>query len=38
VEYADKETILKYFLMLNTTGKTIDENHLKKVREMLSKY
>ena len=38
IEYANKETILKYFLMLNTTGKTIDENHLKKVREMLSKY
>lgn len=36
VEYADKATILKYFLMLNTGGKVMDETHLDKVRNMYS--
>jgi hypothetical protein len=30
-----KEQILKYFIMLNTTGKTMDKNHLDKVIKML---
>ena len=35
VEEADKKTILKYFLMLNTGGKPMDEKHLNKVKEMI---
>lgn len=31
---ADKATILKYFLMLNTGGKAISEEHLDKVRAL----
>jgi len=32
----DRKTVLKYFLMLNRTGKAMDENHLKVVEDMLS--
>jgi hypothetical protein len=35
VEYISKEQILKYFIMLNTSGKVMDKNHLDKVRKML---
>lgn len=31
----DKQTVLKYFLMLNRTGKSMDESHLKEVEKML---
>ena len=34
IAQADKETILKYFLMLNTGGKAISEEHLDKVRKL----
>ena len=34
VEQADKATILKYFLMINTGGKAISEEHLHKVRKL----
>ena len=34
IESADKETVLQYFLMLNTTGKAIDKDHLEKVRKL----
>lgn len=36
VNETDKKTILKYFLMLNRTGKAMDETHLKAVEDMLS--
>lgn len=35
IDSADKKTILKHFLMLNRTGKAMDEIHLQKVEEML---
>ena len=35
ITYADKKTILKYFLMLNRTGKTMDKKQLDKVEKML---
>ena len=31
----NKQTILKYFLMLNRTGKAMDEAQLDKVENML---
>ena len=31
----DKKTVLKYFLMLNRTGKSMDESHLVEVEKML---
>jgi hypothetical protein len=31
----DKGTVLKYFLMLNRTGKAMDSQNLSKVEEML---
>ena len=34
IAQADKATILKYFLMLNTGGKQISEEHLAKVEKM----
>lgn len=34
IAQADKATILKYFLMLNTGGKQISEEHLAKVEQM----
>ena len=36
VNETDKKTVLKYFLMLNRTGKAMDETHLKAVEDMLS--
>lgn len=35
VRETDKKTVLKYFLMLNRTGKTMDESHLTEVENML---
>lgn len=35
IENADKETRLKYFLMLNRGGRPMDEAHLDKIEEML---
>lgn len=35
VNEIDKKTVLKYFLMLNRTGKAMDETHLKAVEDML---
>ena len=35
VDESDKKTILKYFLMLNRTGKTMDKTQLDKVEKML---
>lgn len=36
VRETDKKTVLKYFLMLNKTGKSMDESHLTEVEKMLS--
>lgn len=36
VRETDKKTVLKYFLMLNRTGKSMDESHLEEVEKMLS--
>lgn len=36
VENADRETILKYFIRLNTTGKTMSENDIMNVRRLLT--
>jgi uncharacterized protein with ParB-like and HNH nuclease domain len=36
VESENKKTILKYFLMLNRTGKAMDEAQLDKVESMLN--
>ena len=35
VRETDKKTVLKYFLMLNRTGKSMDESHLLEVEKML---
>ena len=35
VRETDKKTVLKYFLMLNRTGKSMDESHLVEVEKML---
>ncbi len=35
VRETDKKTVLKYFLMLNRTGKSMDESHLSEVEKML---
>lgn len=35
VKEMDKKTVLKYFLMLNRTGKSMDESHLVEVEKML---
>lgn len=35
VDETDKKTVLKYFLMLNRTGKAMEETHLKVVEDML---
>lgn len=35
VNETDKKTVLKYFLMLNRTGKAMNEAHLKAVEDML---
>lgn len=35
VRETDKKTVLKYFLMLNRTGKSMDESHLAEVEKML---
>ena len=35
VREPNRKTVLKHFLMLNRTGKAMDEKHLKKVEEML---
>lgn len=35
VRGTDKKTVLKYFLMLNRTGKSMDESHLAEVEKML---
>ena len=36
VNETDKKTVLKYFLMLNRTGKAMDKTHLKAIEDMLS--
>jgi hypothetical protein len=36
IDNADKKSVLQYFLMLNRTGKSMDEKHLKDVEVMLS--
>lgn len=36
VSETDKKMILKYFLMLNRTGKSMDEKHLKTIENMLN--
>ena len=36
VRETDEKTVLKYFLMLNRTGKSMDESHLEEVEKMLS--
>lgn len=35
VNETDKKTVLKYFLMLNRTGKAMDQSHLNEVEQML---
>ncbi len=35
VRETDKKMVLKYFLMLNRTGKSMDESHLIEVEKML---
>lgn len=35
VKETDKKTVLKYFLMLNRTGKSMDESHLAEIKKML---
>lgn len=35
VDECDKKTILKYFLMLNRTGKSMSNEHLEKIEQML---
>lgn len=35
IHETDKKTVLRYFLMLNRTGKSMDKKHLEKVEEML---
>lgn len=35
VAESDRKTVLKYFLMLNRTGKVMDKEHLKAVEDML---
>ena len=35
VKETDRKTVLKYFLMLNRTGKVMDESHLNEVEQML---
>ena len=37
VDATDKQTILKYFLMLNRTGKVMSSEHLATVESMLNK-
>ena len=34
IEESEKKVILKYFLMLNRTGKVMDQKHLDKVEQM----
>lgn len=36
VHETDKKTVLKYFLMLNRTGRSMDKTHLDKVEQMLN--
>lgn len=36
VHETDKKTVLKYFLMLNRTGRSMDKTHLEKVEQMLN--
>lgn len=36
VRETDKKTVLKYFLMLNRTGKSMDKLHLDEVEKMLN--
>lgn len=35
VEDADRKTLLRYFILLNKSGKVMDKEHLKKVEHML---
>lgn len=35
VDWADRKTILRYFLMLNRAGKVMDNEHLEKVSTMM---
>jgi len=36
VSETDKKTVLKYFLMLNRTGKSMDESHLSEIEKKLN--
>ena len=36
VDDIDKKTVLKYFLMLNRTGRVMDEGHLEEIEKMLA--
>ena len=36
IDNTDKKTVLQYFLMLNRTGKSMDEEHLNEVEMMLN--
>ena len=36
VHETDKKTVLKYFLMLNRTGRSMDKTHLEKIEQMLN--
>lgn len=36
VNEVDKKTVLKYFLMLNRTGRSMDKTHLEKIEQMLN--
>ena len=35
INESEKKVILKYFLMLNRTGKVMDQKHLDNVEKML---
>ena len=35
IQNVNKNDILKYFIMLNTTGKTMDKNHIDKIKNMI---
>lgn len=35
VRRTDKKTVLKYFLMLNRTGRSMDKSHLEEIEKML---
>ena len=37
VDEISEEQILRYFILLNTAGKTMDKAHIEKVRKMIEK-